>query len=78
MPVLYKTAYLIYDHAETSKNDRWNNDNAVNAAMVKERKDRMDFEYTNSMNNLLQNIKPPSDELCFECKNNVKHVVMIP
>lgn len=77
-PVLYHTAYLIYDHAQTATGQRWNNETAINAEMVDERKKFFYDKYAEAMNNLLQNILPPSDELCFACKNNVRHVVMIP
>lgn len=77
-PVLYKTAYLIYDHAQTSRDQRVNTSVTLNAEMVQERLDKMDFYYSESMNNLLQNIKPPQDEICFACKDNVRMVVQMP
>lgn len=78
-PVLYKTAALIYDHAlSASKDQRINTTVTINAEVLKERMDRMEFYYSEAMNNLLQNIKPPSDEICFACKDNLRHVIMLP
>ena len=78
-PVLYKTAYLMIDHALTASNDqRANTTVTINKEVWKERLDKMEFYYTESMNNLLQNIKPPSDELCFQCKDNLRHVIALP
>lgn len=77
-PVLYHTAYLVYDHAQTAKDQRTNTSVTVNAEMVDERKKHFYDKYAEAMNNLLQNMLPPSDELCFACKNTVRHVVMIP
>lgn len=77
-PVLYHTAYLVYDHAQTAKGQRWNNETAISAEMVDERKKHFYDRYAEAMNNLLQNMLPPSDELCFVCKNTVRHVIMMP
>jgi len=78
-PILYKTAYLMIDHALAASNDqRANTTVTINKEVWKERLDKMEFYYTESMNNLLQNIKPPSDELCFMCKDNLRHVIALP
>lgn len=78
-PVLYKTASLMIEHGLTAaKDQRQNTTTNLNFELWKEVMAKMDFNYTESMNNLLQNIKPPSDELCFVCKDNLRHVIMMP
>ncbi len=78
-PILYKTAALMIDHGLSATQDqRANTTVTINKELWKERMDRMEFYYSESMNNLLQNIKPPSDEICFACKDNLRHVIMLP
>lgn len=77
-PILYKTAYLIYDHGMTSKNQRQNNTVNLNAEQITERRSEMEALYNVAMGNLLRNIKPPSDEACFACRENLRHIITLP
>jgi len=78
-PVLYKTAALMIDHGlSASKDQRSNTTVTINREEYMERLARMEHFYAEAMNNLLQNIKPPSDTACFECKDNLKHMIVLP
>lgn len=79
MPLLYKTAAVIYDHALTGANDnRTNTPTTSNREYYKERLEKMEYLYAQSMDSLLQNIKPPANDICFECRDNVRHKVVLP
>lgn len=79
MPVLYKTAAMIYDHALSAAQDnRVNTAVTMNQDILKERFEKMEFLYAQSMDNLIQNVKPPHDEICFVCRDNVRHAVVLP
>jgi len=78
-PILYKTAAMIYDHAlSASQDQRTNTTVTVNAETLKERFERMEYLHVQAMDNLIQNVKPPQDEICFVCRDNVRHAVILP
>lgn len=78
-PILYKLASLIYEHAlGPGKDQRTNTTTNINWESIKERLDKTDFHFSQSMNEFIQNIKPPKDDTCFFCRDNIRHIVSMP
>lgn len=72
-PLLYKTAYNIVNYgllASSRQNAKVNE----NTDKLKERIAYYDFKYLESMKDILQNMQPPKDPLCFECNDRIKTV----
>lgn len=77
MPILFKTAYEIMDFT-INNSMRLNTATTINIDTVKTRRDEYDKRYQTSIEALLQNIKLPQDEKCFECRQKSKNVVILP
>lgn len=77
MPILFKTGYEIMDYA-VNNSLRLNTATTINLDTLKARREEYNARYQTSIENLLQNIKLPSDEKCFECRQKSKHVVILP
>lgn len=77
MPILFKTGYEIMDFG-VSNSRRLNTSTTINIDDLKARKEEYNLRYQNSIESLLQNIKLPNDEKCFECRQKSKHVVILP
>ena len=77
LPILFKTGYEIMDFAYNNSL-RLNTTTTINWEGLLKRRDEYDKRYQNSMEALLQNIKLPQDEKCFECRQKSKHVIILP
>lgn len=77
LPILFKTAYEIMDYA-INNSFRLNTATTINIDTMKLRRDEYTTRYKEAMDTLLQNIKLPNDEKCFECRQKSKHVVILP
>ena len=77
MPILFKTGYEVMDYA-VNNSLRLNTATTINLDTLKARREEYNARYQTSIENLLQNIKLPSDEKCFECRQKSKHIVVLP
>src|SRR3990167_11274839 len=77
LPVLFKTAYEVMDYT-INNSLRLNTATTINLETAAKRRDEYDKRYQDSIQALLQNIKLPQDEKCFECRQKSKHVVILP
>ena len=77
MPILFKTGYEIMDYA-LNNSLRLNTTTTINIDNVKARRDEYNERYQTSIEALLQNIKLPQDEKCFECRRKSKNIVILP
>lgn len=77
LPILFKTAYEIMDFT-INNSLRLNTATTINLDTAKTRRNEYDKRFQTSIEALLQNIKLPQDEKCFECRQKSKHVVVLP
>lgn len=77
LPILFKTGYEIMDFAYNNSL-RLNTTTTINWEGLLKRRDEYNLRYQSSIEALLQNIKLPNDEKCFECRQKSKHVVILP
>lgn len=77
LPILFKTGYEIMDYT-INNSLRLNTATTINLDSAKARRDEYNARYQSSIEALLQNIKLPQDEKCFECRQKSKHVVILP
>lgn len=77
LPILYKTAAEIMEFA-VHASKRLNTSTTLDVEKLTERRDLYETRYKDTMENLIQNIKLPQDEKCFECRQKSKHVVILP
>ncbi len=77
LPILFKTGYEIMDYAYNNSL-RLNTTTTINWEGLLKRRDEYNNRYQTSIEALLQNIKLPNDEKCFECRQKSKHVVILP
>lgn len=77
MPILYKTGAEIMEFALHASN-RVNTETILDFDKIRERLELYDLRYKESMLNLLQNMKLPDDEKCFECRIKSKHAIILP
>ena len=77
LPILFKTAYEIMDFT-INNSLRLNTATTINLDTAKARRDEYDKRYQTSIEALLQNIKLPNDEKCFECRQKSKHMIILP
>lgn len=77
LPILFKTGYEIMDYAYNNSL-RLNTTTTINYENLLKRRDEYNLRYQDSIQSLLQNIKLPQDEKCFECRQKSKHVVILP
>lgn len=77
LPILFKTGYEIMDYAYHNSK-RLNTTTTINWEDLLKRRDEYNQRYQEAMNQLLQNIKLPQDEKCFECRQKSKHKVILP
>lgn len=78
LPILYKTGSKHFEFALLqSPNSRTNNSVTLNKDLLKENYDLCEFKFRESLDNIIRSIKPPSDPKCFECRDNVRHVISL-
>lgn len=77
LPILFKTGYEIMDYAYNNSL-RLNTTTTINWEGLLKRRDEYNLRYQASIEALLQNIKLPQDEKCFECRQKSKHVIILP
>src|SRR3990167_8786759 len=77
LPILFKTGYEIMDYAYNNSL-RLNTTTTINYEGLLKRREEYNARYQSSIEALLQNIKLPNDEKCFECRQKSKHVVILP
>lgn len=77
LPILFKTGYEIMDYAYHNSK-RLNSVTTINWESLLQRRTEYQTRYEDSINQLLQNIKLPQDEKCFECRQKSKHAVILP
>lgn len=74
LPILYKTAAVIIEFAlDESPNTRSNTNVTLNREILKERLDRYELKWRESLDNIIRNVKVPQDNKCFICNKNVVH-----
>lgn len=77
LPILYKAAAEIMEYARL-QSGRSNSKTFINEEKLKERQDLYEFKYREQLDNIIKNIKLPSDRQCFECNPLSKHAIMLP
>lgn len=77
LPILFKTGYEIMDYAYHNSK-RLNSTTTIDWENLVRRRDEYNTRYQDAINTLLTNIKLPSDEKCFECRQKSKNVVILP
>jgi len=77
LPILFKTGYEIMDYAYNNSL-RLNTTTTINYEGLLKRRDEYNLRYQSSIEALLQNIKLPQDEKCFECRQKSKNVIILP
>lgn len=77
LPILFKTGYEIMDYT-VNNSLRLNTSTTINIDDAKRRRDEYKARYEEAINTLLQNIKLPPDEKCFECRQKSKHAIILP
>src|SRR3990167_10071213 len=77
LPVLFKTAYEVMDYT-INNSLRLNTATTINLETAAKRRDEYDKRYQTSIEALLQNIKLPQDEKCFECRQKSRHAIILP
>lgn len=77
LPILFKTGYEIMDFAYNNSL-RLNTTTTINYDSLLKRRDEYNLRFQESIQNLLQNIKLPNDEKCFECRQKSKNVIILP
>ena len=77
LPVLFKTGYEIMDFAYNNSL-RLNTTTTINWENLVKRRDEYNLRFQDSIQSLLQNIKLPNDEKCFECRQKSKHRIILP
>lgn len=77
MPILFKTGYEIMDFAYNNSL-RLNTETTINYDNLIKRREEYNLRYQDSIQNVLQNIKLPNDEKCFECRRKSKNVIILP
>lgn len=77
LPILFKTAYEIMDFGYNNS-QRLNTTTTIDFEKLLSRRDEYESRYQKSMENIIQNIKLPNDEKCFECRQVTKNVIILP
>ena len=77
LPILFKTGYEIMDYGYNNSL-RLNTTTTINWEGLLKRRDEYNLRYQSAIEALLQNIKLPQDEKCFECRQKSKHVIVLP
>lgn len=77
LPILFKTGYEIMDFAYNNSL-RLNTTTTINYDSLLKRRDEYNLRFQESIQNLLQNIKLPNDEKCFECRRKSKNIIILP
>lgn len=77
LPILFKTAFEIMDYT-INNSFRLNTSTTINIDEAKARRDQYNERYQDSIQSLLQNMKLPEDEKCFECRQKSKQMVILP
>lgn len=77
LPILFKTGYEIMDYAYHNSK-RLNTTTTIDWENLLKRRDEYNLRYQDAIQSLLQNIKLPQDEKCFECRQKSKHKVILP
>lgn len=79
LPFLYRTGIEIIKHAKlASINQRTMTTTTVNKAVLDEKLDFYTAEYNNTLNNILRNMRTPSDINCFHCNMQVQTITSLP
>lgn len=76
LPLLYKTAAELYDYGLISQ--RSNDTTLIDSEKWKLRREEMEFKYREELDNVLKKIKLPSDNICFQCNDKSKNVIILP
>lgn len=77
LPILFKTGAEIMDFAYHNSK-RLNTTTTIDYDNLLKRRDEYNLRFQDSIQNLLQNIKLPNDEKCFECRRKSKNVIILP
>lgn len=78
LPILYNYGVAVMEFAmSVSPNERINTTTAINAEILKERRDLYRTWFNQVFSEKLSNIKTPKDRECFNCKESVRHVISI-
>lgn len=73
MPLAHKICSTILNYGLLNSN-RKNNKTISDRDTIDERIKQHEFNYTQGMDNIIMNMRPPTDKLCFECYERVKFV----
>lgn len=77
LPILFKTGAEVMDFAYHNSK-RLNTTTTIDYDNLLKRRDEYNLRFQESIQNLLQNIKLPNDEKCFECRRKSKNVIILP
>lgn len=77
LPILFRTASEIADFAiQNSK--QLNRSTIIDMERWRERKASYDEKFTTYFDSVLQNIKMPTDQMCYECRLPYRHAIILP
>ncbi len=79
LPLAYRTSAEILDHAYAhASNEQVNMRTGVNKEDLLIRRDLYERKYSEQLSLLLKTIKPPHDEICFQCRKSIRTAVLLP
>jgi hypothetical protein len=79
LPILYKTAAFIMEYGiYITPNEMLTNRSTMNRDLLKERLTSYENKFSESMQNILNNIELPFDDRCFLCKQQSRTTIMLP
>jgi hypothetical protein len=78
MPILWKTAALLMEHAMTIAPNDGLTPRTINRDLLDARLKMYNDKFIESYESVIQNIVLPSDEKCFACNNMIRTTYMIP
>lgn len=77
LPILYKAGAEIMEYARL-QSKRVNSNTFIDLEKLKERQDLYELKYRELMDGILQNLKLPTDSLCYECNPRSRHTIILP
>lgn len=77
LPILYKAGAEIMEYARL-QSKRTNSNITIDLEKLKERNDIYELKFRELLDGILQNLKLPSDNRCFECNPRSRHTVILP
>lgn len=76
LPILYKAGSLISQYA--LRTSRSNSDTMIDVDKWEAMVESLEFNYRESMDNVIHNMRLPQDPRCFECHRPIKRAIVLP